>query len=65
MAIKYISQIPLPVKVVIRGEKSPNPRKKDSGFQLLFCDQSRISIKRPQQTGMGWPALMCSVRLQR
>ena len=41
-----------------RGTSSPVP---------LICDisaQSKISISLPQQTGMGSPALICSVRLQ-
>ena len=43
-------------------------KKRETGFpvslKLSFSRQSRISISLPQQTGMGWPALMCSVRLQ-
>ena len=44
-------------------------KKRETGFPVplgmgrIFA-QSRISISLPQQTGMGSPALICSVRLQ-
>ncbi len=42
-----------------RGTSFPVPLSKGRIFA-----QSRISISLPQQTGMGSPALICSVRLQ-